>query len=148
MSNNTAPNGKTTTPTAILDRRTAALASVRRSEQAILAVFDARSALDSVLASLALAATGSDPLLAAGEITALASRLADTVAAVRAAAVAAVAHVSKAEIAGFLDTKPSLVFPRPDPRTQPEQPSDVSYQIPPNLNGHEGSNWPAQESDE
>lgn len=96
-------------------RREAALAQVRRTESAITGVFDARGELDAVLASLSSSSTGPDPLRAAADVDELLPRLNAAVAGVRAAAVAACDYVSKAEVAGFLDTRPALLFPRSDP---------------------------------
>ena len=94
------------------DRRSAATAHFRLAEQAIGTVFDAKETLRSSLAALATAAGAADPLRAAADVEELLTRVSSEVAALLAAALAATAHATKAELAGYVDTKVSLLFPR------------------------------------
>lgn len=108
------------------DRRIAATEQFERAKAALIAVFDTTDALRAVLADVALSSTGVDPLRASADVEEALPRLRAAVAAVRQAAVVASAHASKGEVAAHADTKPALLFPRPDPvpaRATPARPA-------------------------
>ena len=97
------------TPT---NRRQQALAGLHRATATITDLFDAKDALHAALAGVAAAAGGPDPLRAAVEVGELLPRLADAVAGVQAAAVAASEFEPQKTIAGYLESRVALVFPR------------------------------------
>lgn len=98
------------TPT---NRRQQALAGLHRATATITDLFDAKDALHAALAAVAAAAGGSDPLRAAAEVAELLPRVADAVAIVQAAAVAAAEFEPQKTIAGYLESRVALVFHRP-----------------------------------
>lgn len=102
--------GMNETPT---NRRQQALAGLHRATATITDLFDAKDALHAALASVAAAAGGSDPLRAAVEVGELLPRVADAVAVVQAAAIAASEFEPQKKIAGYLESRVALVFPRP-----------------------------------
>ena len=138
----------TRTTTDINDRREQAVAKFRAAETATSELFDVAGALRSRLEAAALSSTGTDVVRAALDLIDAGHTIAVHLDELRRCALVAAEHTARKELAALLDTKPALLFPHPDGRTQPAPPSGVSYQIPPNLNGHEGSNWPAQEATE
>lgn len=97
------------TPT---NSRQQALAGLHRATATITDLFDAKDALHAALAAVAAGAGGPDPLRAAAEIGELLPRVADAVAVVQAAAVAAAEFEPQKTIAGYLDSRVALVFPR------------------------------------
>lgn len=101
--------GMNETPT---NRRQQALAGLHRATATITDLFDAKDALHAALAAVAAAAGGPDPLRAAVEVGDLVPRVADAVAVVQAAAVAAAEYESQKTIAGYLESRVVLVFPR------------------------------------
>jgi len=92
--------------------RQQALAGLHRATATITDLFDAKDALHTALASLTTAASGPDPLRAAVEVGELLPRVADAVATVQAAAVAAAEFEPQKTIAGYLESRVALVFPR------------------------------------
>jgi hypothetical protein len=97
------------TPT---NRRQQALAGLHRATATITDLFDAKDALHAALAAVATAVGGPDPLRAAVEVGEMLPRVADAVANVQAAAVAAAEFEPQKTIAGYLESRVSLVFPR------------------------------------
>ena len=97
------------TPT---NRRQQALAGLHRATATITDLFDAGGALQGALAAVAAAAGGADPLRAAAEVGELLSRVANAVAVVQAAAVAASEFEPQKTVAGYLESRVALVFPR------------------------------------
>ncbi len=97
------------TPT---NRRQQALAGLHRATATITDLFDAKDALHAALAAVATAAGGADPLRAAAEIGELLPRVVDAVAIVQATAVAASEFEPQKTIAGYLESRVVLVFPR------------------------------------
>ena len=97
------------TPT---NRRQQALAGLHRATATITDLFDAKDALHAALAAVAAAAGGPDPLRAAVDVGELLPRVAGAVATVQAAAVAASEFEPRRTIAGYLESRVSLVFPR------------------------------------
>lgn len=93
-------------------RRQQALAGLHRATATITDLFDAKDALHAALAAVAAAAGGPDPLRAAVEVGELLPRVADAVAVVQAAAVAAAEFEPQKTIAGYLDSRVALVFHR------------------------------------
>ena len=96
-------------------RRQQALAGLHRATATITDLFDAKDALHAALAGVAAAAGGSDPLRAAVEIGEQLPCVADAVANVQAAAVAASEFEPQKTIAGYLESRVALVFPRAVP---------------------------------
>lgn len=99
----------TETPT---NRRQQALAGLHRATATITDLFDAKDALHTALAAVAAAAGGPDLLRAAIEVGEMFPRVADAVEAVQAAAVAASEFEPQKTIAGYLESRVALVFPR------------------------------------
>ena len=97
------------TPT---NSRQQALAGLHRATATITELFDAKDGLHAALGALAAAAGGPDPLRAAVEVGELVSRVADAVRVVQAAATAAAEFEPQKTIAGYLDSRVVLVFPR------------------------------------
>lgn len=97
------------TPT---NRRQQALAGLHRATATITELFDAKDALHAALAAVAAAAGGPDPLRAAVDVGELVSRVGDAVAVVQAAAVAAAEFEPQKTIAGHLESRVGMVFPR------------------------------------
>lgn len=100
------------TPT---NRRQQALAGLHRATATITELFDTKDALHAALAAVAAAAGGPDPLRAAVEVGELLPRVADAVAIVQATAVAASEFEPQKTIAGYLESRVALVFPRAVP---------------------------------
>lgn len=97
------------TPT---NRRQQALAGLHRATATITALFDAKDALHAALAAVAAAAGGHDPLRAAVEVGDMLPRVAGAVAVVQGAAVAASEFEPQKTVAGYLESRVALVFPR------------------------------------
>jgi hypothetical protein len=93
-------------------RRQQALAGLHRATATITDLFDAKDALHAALAAVAAAAGGPDPLRAAVEVGELLPRVADAVAVVQAAAVAASEFEPQKTIASYLESRVALMFPR------------------------------------
>ena len=121
------------TPT---NRRQQALAGLHRATATITDLFDAKDALHAALAAVAAVAGGPDPLRAAVEVGELLPRIADAVAAVQAAAIAASEFEPQKTIAGYLESRVVLVFPRATSGSS--EVSVVALPPPPNMGNPAG----------
>jgi hypothetical protein len=125
------------TPT---NRRQQALAGLHRATATITDLFDAKDALHTALAGVAAAAGGHDPLRAAVEVGEMLPRVADAVTNVQAAAVAASEFEPQKTIAGYLESRIPLVFPRA--ASAASETSTAALPPPPATGDEEGAKRP------